>query len=86
MGLSSISSSDSIVNVPGLETGVLPIPVANLIQFRHFINNDNMLLTFSAEFSSCDTATNLTEASFIPQQACGQCCSHISFKLVTQKK
>lgn len=46
MGLSSISSSDSIVNVPGLETGVLPFPVANLIQFRHFINNDNMLLTF----------------------------------------
>lgn len=46
MGLSSISSSDSRVNVSRLETGVLPFPVANLIQFRHFINHDNMLLTF----------------------------------------
>lgn len=42
MGLSSISSSDSTVNVPRLETGVLPFPVADLIPFRHFINHDNV--------------------------------------------
>lgn len=41
-----LSSSDSTVNVPRLETGVLPFPVANLIQFRHLINHDNTLVTF----------------------------------------